>query len=231
MMNFHKIDLGLEELVDADSRTKPLRFNSGFHTRLTEGPVSFAITRKHQHFDFLRARFFRKDSHGSYLLLAPRFWSLLEDIGATGFFLRETNARLVFEHEPWERDYRQMVITGWGGIAKGIHRVESYRGKHCYTLPDDPKDFFDINQWDGSDIFSIWPACGYYVTERIANLVKEEKIKGLHLRSIEDVSFTPVDDQVGLIGHPLRSQLPEDLAREIGEPLGIYWWEEDKRET
>ncbi len=230
-MKFYKIELSAGEHLPADRKTKPLRFENGFHCSLTEGPVSVSVSRKHRRFDFFLVSFTDKNSHGSYLLLAPRLWKLLEAAGATGYFLRETDVKLGFEHEPWERDYRQMVITGWGGVAKGIHRVESYRGKQCYTLPDDLRNFFDFNQWDGTDFFDIWPACGFYVTERIANIIKEEKIKGLHLRSLETVSFTPVDEKVGLIGHPLRSLFPEDRARDIGEPLGIYWWEEEKREA
>ena len=229
-MAFYMIDLDVDERIHVHEKTKLLRLEDGFHSCLTEGPVSVFIDRKHKHLDFVWASVINKNSSGTFFLLSPKLWNLLENIGATGFLLRETSTKLVFEHEPSERDYRQMVITGWGGIAKGIHRVESYRGKHCYSLPDHPTDFFDLAQWDGSDIFDVWPI-GIVVTERIANLVKSEKIRGLHLEKIDSISFTPVDEQVGFIGHPLRKFYPDERAREIGEPLGIYWWEEDKREA
>ncbi len=225
------MNLHVEPILQVDNKTKLIKIESGFHSCITDGPISALITRKYRNYDFLGAFYLDKQSYGNFLLLSPRFWKLLESIGATGYVMRETNSKLGFEHEPWERDYRQMVITGWGGVAKGIHRVESYRGKHCYSLPDDPRDFFDVQQWDGSDFVMVWPACGILVTQRIADLVQSEKIKGLHLQSLETVSFTPVDEKVGFIGHPLRTTYPEDRAREIGEPLGIYWWEEEKREA
>lgn len=230
-MNFFKIELEIEERLQADEKTKLLRLADGFHSCITDGPVHITIARKHRNLDFLWTFQLNKESNGTFFLLSPRLWKLLEELDTTGYFLRETNTKLVFQHESYERDYRQMVITGWGGIAKGIRRVESHRGKHCYTLPENPSDLLNLDQWDGSDIFRIWPACGIYVTERVAEIVKNKKIRGLHLRRIEEISFTPVDENVGLIGHPLASMYPEEKARKIGEPLGIYWWEEDKREA
>lgn len=123
----------------------------------------------------------------------------------------------------------QLVVTGWGGVASpesGIE-VREWRekttglSKPIYTGLRDSEHLMDESQWDGSDFFMIWPLpCFIFVSGRVAKLIKEYQLKGVVLRRLKD--FHQSSETSGYSPGLLRYWMPEERAREIGEPLGIY---------
>ncbi len=117
------------------------------------------------------------------------------DMKFTGFTVRPVKARMKRKPpEPviipplWE-----LVLTGWGGIApeeSGVRLREycPYCKRVIYTGFQNPTTLFDEKQWDGSDIFMIWPLPGYvFITERVADAIKKKKMTGCRVLPLADI--------------------------------------------
>lgn len=224
--------IDIDHYIKADKSVSPLMIDQRrHHFVLTEDPIVCRVPRKSKNWDIIWVAYrdFSRKVFGQYVLISPRFQEMLSDIEATGFELRETDMRLGFEHSPEDRDFKQLVVTGWGGVASahsGVRPIKSDRGTHCYSPCNDPSKLLDPDQWDGTDFFRIWPV-GTFVSDRIGRLILDNRLKYVDLTPIDRTRFgKPIDDVVGFIGKPLRQLYPESRAREIGEPLGIDWWDQ-----
>lgn len=121
----------------------------------------------------------------------------------------------------------QLRIIGWGGIAAketGVELLEKCdvcrgllykslnRGASLCPPPD----------WDGSELFIVWPYGAIFATERVAEVIKVNKLRGMQLSNPATMSMSPVlPRKMGSLG--LSEYFPEPRARQIGEPLGIWW--------
>jgi len=123
----------------------------------------------------------------------------------------------------------EVVVTGWAGIAppeSGVKLIESCPG--CGYLEyqgfSDPSRLIDDMQWDGSDFFIVWPYPSFvFVTDRVAKIIRREKLTGAKLRAPETLEVYPPTIPLGRAGPGRLSYcMPEPRARELGEPLGIY---------
>jgi hypothetical protein len=118
----------------------------------------------------------------------------------------------------------ELVVTGWGGTAApqaGVRLLESCPGcmRRLYSIAE-PNRLIDPKAWDGSDIFMVWPLPKYrFVSDRLANLIRGERLTGVDLIPAPEIPMTRGAD-LGPGG--LRLWMPDDRARQIGEPLGIY---------
>jgi hypothetical protein len=143
--------------------------------------------------------------------------------GFTGFDVRPVKAAFARakKNPPqlWE-----LVVTGWGGIAppeSGVKLVKECRacGATQYTCPTDTSRLVDHSRWDGSDFFIVWPLPRYIcVTDRVAEAVRENGLKGCVLTRPEDLDFGGGNCSPGRLSY----WMPPKRARELGEELGIY---------
>jgi hypothetical protein len=137
----------------------------------------------------------------------------------TGYRLREATIR--FRDGVVSSDYRELVVTGWAGVARpesGVRVLKSCpacRWKK-YTGLRAPEQLIDWTQWTGDDFFMVWPLPNFVlITERVAELLLSLGARSFELRSL---------DQVGCDGFTvgrLSNFLPEDLALRYGGPLGL----------
>jgi hypothetical protein len=125
----------------------------------------------------------------------------------------------------------EFIPTGWAGVApkeSGIHRLPSppgYPDRLRYSRFTDPSKLMDVKQWDGSDFFILWPMPVYInVTDRVAQFIQENKLRTAVLQRLDGLPVSTNDSPItsGYTPGPLSWYLPEERAREIGEPLGIY---------
>ena len=119
----------------------------------------------------------------------------------------------------------ELAAVGWGGMARpesGIRLKEELPGgSRFYSGITDPSRLIDGSQWDGSDFFIVYPIVRcIFVTDRVARLVAEERLTGVELVPVSEMPTRYTDTVISAAG--LRHCLPEERAREIGEPLGIY---------
>lgn len=90
-----------------------------------------------------------------------------------------------------EQEVFEMVVTGWGGVAppaSGVHVVEEcqYCGRKIYSGYSNPSLLFDLDAWDGSDLFLIWPLPRYIMAVlAVKNVVEQRGFSGATLASLE----------------------------------------------
>jgi hypothetical protein len=76
----------------------------------------------------------------------------------------------------------ELAVTGWGGIApesSGVMLDHSASCSECglliYTSFTDASRLVDEKQWDGSDIFMVWPLPKFVmVANSVAELIRAE---------------------------------------------------------
>ncbi len=160
----------------------------------------------------------------SELLIQTRALQVLKSVGITGFEVEPVVARFEKSSERppelWE-----LRVTGWAGIAKpesGIHLDEALTCRVCghlrYTGLANPEQLIDEKTWDGSDFFMVWPMPRYvFVTEQVAAVVRDYHLTGVKVVPVGELKKTD-----GFTPGRLHYYMPEDRARQLGEPLGIY---------
>jgi len=165
----------------------------------------------------------------SECLIQDRVLALFRQEGFTGFEVKPVTVKTKKGINIPPATLWEVVVTGWGGMASPESGIKLI--KHCsgcghleYSGFDDPSKIIDPSLWDGSDFFMVWPLPKFiFVTERVMNFIKKEKLTGCRLVSVEKL---PVDkllvSEVGLSPGRLSYWMPEERARTLGEPLGIY---------
>lgn len=119
----------------------------------------------------------------------------------------------------------ELVVTGWGGVARPSSGIRLDPTRSCpscnllvYTGLTNPAELFDPKQWDGSDVFMIWPLPRFIlVSARLARLLRAEEVTGTRLTPLEHLPPTSSTLSPGRLSY----WMPEERARELGEPLGI----------
>jgi hypothetical protein len=117
----------------------------------------------------------------------------------------------------------EVVVTGWAGTASansGVKLVErcDWCGDLEYSGCDDPARLIDLSQWDGSDLFMVWPLPKFiFVTDRVAQLIREHRLTGVALRTPTDLDLSG-----GFGPGRLSYWMPAERAHELGDELGIF---------
>lgn len=175
----------------------------------------------------------------SNMLINDRVKQLIERANFTGYelkpvtisgILKKKKSKLPQSENEHLPSYWEVVITGWAGMAppeSGIELLESKSCKHCgllvYSHFEDTSHLIDIAQWDGSDFFMVWPLPKYiFVTERVANFIKEHNLKDCNLIPVEKIPRGDKDLFNALSPGRLSHSMPEDRAHLLGDPLGIF---------
>jgi hypothetical protein len=134
----------------------------------------------------------------------------------TGF---ETKPVEVIAGRVRDRDaFRELVITGWGGTASprsGVRLHETCRecGLLVYSGVTNWSQLFDEQDWDGSDLFMVWPLPRFIIgTAKVASLIEENRLKGIELVPL--VEMTSFSQSIA----PGRASnwLSEDRLNELG---------------
>jgi len=157
----------------------------------------------------------------SELIITDKVADILIENKVTGYTLKKAEvSNKELPYKLWE-----FYVTGWAGIApksSGIHLKESckYCGHLIYSGFDKPEYLIDEKQWDGSDIFMVWPLPKFiFITEKVANLIKKEQLIGVQILSLNELAEYSGGN---LSPGKLSRWMPEEKAKELGKPLGIY---------
>jgi hypothetical protein len=160
----------------------------------------------------------------SECLITDKVAALLKEYNITGYELWPVEiANRDLPSKIWE-----LRILGWSGMAKhesGISLNKEKSCKYChyrsYTSLKEPKLLIDENQWDGSDIFMVWPMpISIFVSQKVNDLIEKEKLTGCKIIPVEQL---PLDRyESGFAPGRLSYYMPDERAKLLGEPLGIY---------
>jgi hypothetical protein len=189
----------------------------GEHLYFPQHPYRFFIKRK-QEGDMVWTVCYDK------LFISERLHQIFLESGITGYEPLPADAKLIYEHDPAEAVYWQVAVNGWGGIASpdsGLQCIDDSVVPRRYKKYEGTGSVLNREQWDGSDFFMIWPSPMIIVTRRVIQLLEKHKIK--HYRTFSADCYQSMHYERAFSGPPLQCWYREDRAREIGEPLGLYW--------
>lgn len=135
--------------------------------------------------------------------------------GFTGYRLRPALVR--FRDGRISKDYSELVVTGWAGIARaesGIRIVKSCPVCHWkkYSALRDVEELVDWSKWTGEDFFIVWPLPRYFlITERVATTLLEIGVKSFTLKALDDLDRPAGKD--GFTVSRLSNFLPQDWQK------------------
>lgn len=161
----------------------------------------------------------------SELMIQDNVVEFFQEHDVTGYELKPVTARFNTDTGKSPPRLWEVIATGWAGIAlpeSGIAPEIDCPGcgyLHYSGSIMDPDHLFDERQWDGSDIFIVWPLPRFImISSRLEKLMRERKFSGVGVRPLT------VLKEIGSGFGPgrLSYSMPEERARELGEPLGIY---------
>jgi hypothetical protein len=149
--------------------------------------------------------------------------------GFTGYRLKPATVR--FRDGNVSRDYSELIITGWAGVARpesGIKLLEDCPGCHLkdYSSLRDSTQLIDWAAWTGDDFFLVWPLPSFtLITARVAEALQALGVRTYRigtLRSLEQ-RFIPssLTSLGGFTVGRLSNFLPVDLALKYGKELGL----------
>ncbi len=140
----------------------------------------------------------------------------------TGYRLQPATVR--FRNGAISKDYRQLVVTGWAGVARAesgirLDKVCTGCSFKRYSQLVDPQQVVDWSQWTGEDFFIVWPAPRHLqITDRVAGFLKASAQRSFRLTTwADELKGVRLGFGVG----KLSGYLPEDLALKYGRPLGL----------
>jgi len=87
--------------------------------------------------------------------------------------------------DPIAADLYELRVTGWGGMASVESGVRVLKEcPHCkrrvFSGYTDPSQLVDLDAWDGSDIFTVWPLPRYLLaTESVKELLAARQLTGV----------------------------------------------------
>lgn len=151
----------------------------------------------------------------SHLLINDRFLSVLDGANVIGFNTIPVTLETM--------SYHLVVPTGWGGLASAKAKllrttVGKYNVHVRYQPRAHPEELIDLERWDGSDIFIVWPmGNALFVTERIKNLIEDAQLTGVIC--VPELAIIRRSEQYG--GGQLSSFMPLEVAMKRGLEYGI----------
>lgn len=121
----------------------------------------------------------------------------------------------------------ELTVKGWGGFLPedtGVRVTDFCRGCGGLTYSKWHAGRFrvDESQWDGSDIFMVWPIPLYIlISDRLAQLIRSMRWEGARLNRVQEI---PGADSISdsLAPGPLTWYMADHLARQRGESRGLY---------
>lgn len=121
-------------------------------------------------------------------VISDRLRHILEDNNVTGW--KPIPADLLDKQGNIVSGYNCFCITGRSGPLNPKVAVEDLVGKvPDAELPPYKNGWFDINRWDGSDIFLLGNSCSIIITERDYKLLKKEKVTSIECIRLSDLTF------------------------------------------
>lgn len=168
---------------------------------------------------------------GNECLIQQHVFEALKRHSFSGFQVKPAEAR--FERADASSPPRlwELVVTGWSGVAPPESGIRIDAAKSCtscghikYTSPTDYSHLIDETKWDGSDFFMVWPMPKHiFVTNRVREFMQGMKYRAVAF--VEPKNLKPKSallSDIGFSPGKLSYWMPDDRARELGEPLGIY---------
>lgn len=158
-------------------------------------------------------------------LVTERVLRVLSQAKITGYEVREAAGRYRREPEWPQLELFELVITGWGGVAPPASGVSLLQQESCaecgllvYSGFTEAGSLIDTDQWDGSDMFIVWPYPRFiFVSDRVADVIRSAGLTGADLVLSSELKSSSGRATPGR----LAFWMPTERARELGVRHGI----------
>jgi hypothetical protein len=163
---------------------------------------------------------------GLELLVSQRALDIFDKHRVTGFEAKPVKVSYDGNSQEQPPELFELMVVGWGGVAAAAARPKLVSWcPHChhkrYTIAE-PSRLIDAAQWDGSDLFMVWPLPRYrFVSDRLADILRRERVSGVRLIPAPELPMSRGGDATP---GRLRYFMPEDRARELDEQFGLSNW-------
>jgi hypothetical protein len=90
-------------------------------------------------------------------------------------------------------EFSELRPIGWGGIAlpsSGVELIDFCEscGSTDYSALTHPECLIDQTQWDGSDLFIVWPMPRFIlISDRAREVIMENQLSGATIESVENL--------------------------------------------
>jgi len=146
----------------------------------------------------------------SDLIISTETARNLNEAGFTGALFFDVEFFTTTE-TPFGRDSVELRAGGWGGMApkaSGIRVIEECTccGRQVFSGFTDKAKLFDIDAWDGSDFFVIWPLRRFImITEAVAKHIWDAGYSGVKILRPDELPMVPVKGFDGFSPGSLKS--------------------------
>ena len=165
--------------------------------------------------------------YGGECLIQDKVLQIFQKNDVTGFEVKPVQARFekgsVSPPVLWEP-----IITGWAGVASPESGIVLDKENSCpvcghlhYTEVTDYSKLINPGQWDGSDIFMVWPLPRFvFVSGRLRQIIESANLIGCSCYEPKNLPIGRFHS--GFSPGRLSYYMPEKRARELGEAIGIF---------
>ncbi len=158
------------------------------------------------------------------LIVSQELHSALVKKGISGYVTKGATVRQGDRIR--EDDYLHMLVQGWGGFANpesGIELLERCPtcNRNRWSSPTHPEKVADPSQWDGSDLYWIWPQPTIFVSKNC-----EEVMTSVGLGDwIGAFSIPDWEIGMGYTMGPIDSRISRDRALEVAPDWAskVHW--------
>ena len=161
----------------------------------------------------------------SNLIVSSEIARGLKDAGFTGAAFFDVDFFSTTE-TPFGRDSVELLACGWGGMASkesGVRVTEEceFCGRQVFSGATDKSKLFDIDAWDGSDFFVIWPLRKFFmVTEAVAEYIADHDYTGVKAVPLSELPLLTIKGFEGFSPGSVKSWRDEiaklaPLARNV----------------
>jgi hypothetical protein len=163
---------------------------------------------------------------GPEVLVSQRMLDIFDKHRVTGFEVKPVKVSHRRKNQGQPPELFELVVVGWGGVAAAAAGPKlKYWCPGCqhkiYTIAE-PSRLIDPAQWDGSDLFMVWPLPHHcFVSDRLADILRRAQVSGAKLIPAPEI---PMKRGGSASPGYLRYSMPEDRARELDERFGLSNW-------
>jgi hypothetical protein len=194
------------------------------HRTLGRRLTPLAIALKDEPQDFMTT-----NGWPSACIVSDRVRAIFAEHCVTGFELLQVETRYTAKRSGKQRVPPRMwelLVTGWGGVAppeSGVVRLPEHNCAGCgmlrYSAITDASRFVDERQWDGSDVFLVWPSPHrFFLSSRVAEIIRRHGFTGCVLRGLRELAEEARGPVLRLGFGPLRLSryMPAERAKLLG---------------
>lgn len=156
-------------------------------------------------------------------MISEKALRVLAQNGVTGFEVKAADVAFASRSMGTPPRLFELIVTGWGGIAapaSGLRTTlfcPSCR-RRVYEVAQ-PSRIIDPSEWDGSDLFVVWPLPRFrFCTARVARILQENRLSGVDLIPAADI---PLHSGSKLVPGPLTQHMPQARALEIAKRFDV----------